>query len=385
MFGIPEFIAGKITDAAFSQLVEYFVGSVEDQIATVLSAIQDLGEKLDRQLLIPLHSGLTYVQLGQWNDALREFIHANAAEPLSPVAKLWLALTLRHLGKGEDATPYFKQSARLNPFVLPMMGEIADKLGDAASGTVIWKQPLESPSLLAKLPPQPLKIPGYFRRRASTAIRSVSTSGENIVIRWVFGGDLSDRDSEQFITVMKKETGVPLWTLECGGWNLAFASPDVVFLSADPVAREFRVIDARSGGLLRSVSESYFRSYFVPGPGYPTVRNAFNCDLWPLSVAYKETTGKKLSWFRQLAGFTHDIKDVKESLSVPLFIDPTLRLLVENAWTHAHVAYGHYARACGLWGEATISLLKTATKPAKPEPAHATQRRFLSGRGNTKN
>jgi len=353
-----EIIGGKVAELAFSQLVDHFVGSIESQIATVLSAIQDLNDKMDRQLLIPLQSGLTYVQLEKWDDALREFIHANAAEPFSPVAKLWLALALWRLEKPAEAIRFFNQSLRINPFLLPKLIQSGVRPGLAEGHTVTWKRPLVSEDVLAQLPAKPIELFNPFQRRAATAIRRVSTSGANFVVRWVFGGELRD-SAEQFIIALHKDTGDPLWTLECRGWSLAFATPELVFLYSDSDPQEFRIVDGKSGKILRTIGELFFRSYFVPAWATLKSDNLFNRDLWSLDQAYEKTTGKKLNWFRQLGGFTHEEKDVRETDLIPVFQDIDSLLEIQNAWTHAHVSYGQYGTYCGLWGQATISLLKT--------------------------
>lgn len=329
-----------------------------------------LDAKVDAQLLAPLRSGLTFLRLGNLDDALVEFVRAQAVDPYAPSSALCLGLLLQRMGRSAEGKRFVDESIHLNPYIVDGLIPEASlepglSLFMSRPSRQIWRISLLDKSFLVELPRRPMHFPELFAERASAAVRHISTAALHPIVSWILGGNLLG-SPEKYVSAFDVETGNCLWNLSSADSTLCFVTPRFVVLKSDGEAPLFKLVDVEKGRVLRTMSEEYFRLAFLgghPESSMGTLFAYFHRDLMPLGVAYDRTTIKVTErglrgLMKKLRNFPWEHGDISlsEKETVPVSIRPGAPCLtVENRWSHAHVSYGHYAAQCGLWASATIT------------------------------
>ena len=352
-----EIVAKKIFDEIYA-VGRSAVFPEEQSIAEVLTALDEIKEMLELQMAAPLRAGMQLARLDRWSDALPLLAQAEAVDPLSAMAKLWLSTTLVRLGRGGDALPLIRRALAINPFITDANWP---KFEAPFSS---WSRELLATDIGAQLPPRKF-LHGFvdqLEQRASTGIRAVSTSGQFVVVQWILGGDLK-YEPEEYISAFDTHKGTAVWTIDSTGFDLIVATPAIVAcLPRSDLAKPMILFDTATGRILRRPSRAYFTSIF--GPLASCRRAEHHATMLTPSDAYNHTWGERYKglrgfWREITTGQTHNGTELRESIVRPLLLYSDVELVASNNWSHAHVYYGEGLAVCGLWGDAEL-----ATQPA---------------------
>src|SRR5271165_6599302 len=178
MMPVVEFVASKIADQLMDRVIESFRHRLDAEYSALLDRLASIDAKIDAQLLAPLKSGLTFLQLGDLGNALVEFVRAQAVDPYAASSALCLGLLLQKLGRSEEGRRFIDESLQLNPFIVeglvpPMSLAPPPNIDTSRPRQPIWHVYLNDQSILGTLPRKPFEGPGGpVRSRSQAAVRN---------------------------------------------------------------------------------------------------------------------------------------------------------------------------------------------------------------------
>jgi len=372
---VLEFIASKITGEVLDHVIDSFRQRLDAENSLLLDRLAALDAKVDAQLLAPLRAGLRFLQLGKIENALEEFVRAEANDPYAACSKLCLGLTLLEMGH-TDGCRVILESLELNPYLMeglipPESLPSVSPLLKTSPGQQVWQISFSEQSILDSLPPKPIlqSLSSHFASRASAAVRSISTMALQPVVTWALGGDLRD-PPEEFVSMFDLEHGTCVWTKPLSGSSIYLVTPRFVVLGSDDTPPLFKLLSVEDGRIVRPMRAEYFRLAFLgrsENPARGQLFAPFTRVMMPLEAAYEQTTveivgrgfSRLMSKVREFP-FEHATRTFTEIEAVPIpSSQNTAWLTVTNTWSHAHVSYGQFA-ACGLWASASIACGITA-------------------------
>lgn len=374
--GVASYLVSKVADEVYDVLKGRLSGeitAVGDRLGQIEERLSRLDLKLDQQLMAPLRAGLTFLKLGQLEKAVDQFVHADAVEPDSAVAKFWLGISLISTGKDKAGRDFLLSAIELNPFVAsgfigshtaPDPLTLTSAMANAKS---TWAVVLHSRPVLGKLPKSKGWLKGVFSEaptpRVSASISKASTICGELALGWLLGDDLRSK-AETVVSLFDLRSGRARWHKLGSNLELVLSTPHFVVMKDGAV---FKLLSLDGGRKKRVLNPEYFTVMF--GGGFETDSehtwlHQFQRTLLSPQEGYDLAAVKS----SKPLGFDHGFCEYcdTEFVLVPGESQRS-RVVLENRWTHAHrmdsaAAWG-FTGVCGLKGASTVRLDVDLTQP----------------------
>lgn len=328
-------------EIALGHLVRRTLSHLERcELRPLLAQMEGVAAAADRQLLLPLKAGLTFLRLGDHRLAVEELVRAQAADEYAAVASFWLAVALAVTGREDNARHHLRAALALNPFLV--RGGILELGAETPAGSVQTESTMAAWTVnVAKLEvgAKVGRIGRIFRkwRSRSAAVLCASTAGDSLVFHALLGSrtlpTVKHQVGEASAIGAVDRRGEWRWVRRCGE-ELILSSARVAVVR-DLSSGRYRLIDLTHGQVLRDWAPEYFAVSFFPRLEHVCRTDAFTNAVrrfrTPLS-AMEATTQPALK------SMLCDCRGVDSELSEEAYLAAagagTWR--VRNRWKHRH-------------------------------------------------
>jgi len=355
-----EALLAKLIEKAYDDVHEIVTPSITDAVARIQADLSQISDNVERQLLTPLHAGLTFASLQEWGKACDQFVFAQAADPDSPVANAALGLTLIKQGQLERGRDYLRASILTNPFLSPnCVVEALNLLPSAETSFFKWS---------LEFPPEHIRECGR-RRSLIRRVRSLLQETPHGTVHTIAGGcyDVAivwseyardiRKTTRQLLTLLDFKNGAVLWSRQIDG-SICLAAPQIICV--EDSSREYvHVIEPSDGSVTRRMSTRFFRAAYQPhGITTPFYQRS---GISP-QAAYEATmvtepvVKSAQDQVAPVRPFHRRTSPLRELLSVRLLVGGSLE--VENEWHHWHsgqgISGGNLVPRCDLISDSSI-------------------------------
>ena len=239
------------------------------------SAIDTLGKSINRAenllqeaAIAPLKSGYSFLRLGRFDDALKSFVYAEAQNEYSPVAKLCLSGMIYKTNE-DYGIEKLKEALNINPFILFETGfdkKIENlnkkyKLNFSKKKENFWKQDLHQSVFIQEARKN---IKDWWRivnrgngNKKIFSIRALSLNVNHPVLLW-------DYDDIRILSVINRNTGIPLWSKRIEDKELCLTTPLYIVLRTKKNPFVYELVKLQNGNTAYEMREKYYHSLFSP-------------------------------------------------------------------------------------------------------------------------
>jgi hypothetical protein len=340
---VPSAVCTSAVEKLASLALDRLLKDLEPGIVTLEQRIANLQFGIELQHAMWLKAAMSFLQLGDLDQARDDLVRAEASDPRSAVARLYLGIVLARQGRAEIARERLSDALNVNPFVTLGTGvELFEGSQPVEARAQRWERHLNAEGFNKSLP----RPEGVIARLLSPvgdggAVESVSTSSGTIVCRWGVSDNFSGDPTQMFLSAIDMVTGRTIWTLRMDDAELYFATPAFTVLKCQPPS-PYRFHSTRTGEPVGDMGSTYFETVFCPDRKTVEATPAFlraNCTMVPPAdvlnrkIEAEKAEEAKLGFWKRLfsPGFKYaceDTRDLFDPFGLGLF-----HVKVKNVWS----------------------------------------------------